>query len=301
MTNRDFAALTARVGRIAMVASVGLFLGACSMFGPTKIKPEEIIPPDTLYQQALKDMDGQRYNTAVTDLQKLERQHPYSDYNEKAKLMETYANYRMGHFDSAILAADRYLALYPDSDQVAYVLFLKGTAYFGQMTDITRDQQTTQNAIDTYTLLIHNYPKSDYAKDASDKMAIAIDQLAGKEMSVGRYYEGNGQYTAAINRFRNVVDHYQTSSQIEEALYRLTEANLALGLLAEAQTAAAVLGHNYPSSSWYQEAYDLLAKQGLKPEINSGSTLAAAIAPAKSTSNKPATGNVQATVPPPVI
>jgi outer membrane protein assembly factor BamD len=298
--NRDFAALTAHAGRIAMVAGVGMLLGACSMFGPTKLKAEDIIPPDTLYQQALKDMDGQRYNTAVTDLQKLERQHPYSDYNEKAKLMETYANYRMGHFDSAILAADRYLALYPESDQVAYVLFLKGTAYFGKMTDITRDQQTTQNAIDTYTLLIHNYPKSDYARDASDKMAIAVDQLAGKEMSVGRYYEGNGQTTAAINRFRNVVDHYQTSSQIEEALYRLTECNLTLGLLAEAQTAAAVLGHNYPSSPWYQEAFGLLAKQGLKPEVNSGSTLSAAIA-APQASKQPATGDLKAPVPPPVI
>ena len=300
MTNRDFAALTAGAGRIAILAGVVLALAGCSMFGPTKIKAEPIIPPDTLYQQALKDMDGQRYNTAVTDLQKLERQHPYSEYNEKAKLMETYANYRMGHFDSAILAADRYMALYPDSDQTAYVLFLKGTAYFGKMTDITRDQQTTQNAIDTYTLLIHNYPKSDYAKDATDKMAIAIDQLAGKEMSVGRYYEGNGQTAAAINRFRNVVDRYQTSSQIEEALFRLTEANLTLGLLAEAQTAAAVLGHNYPSSPWYQEAYNLLAKQGLKPEVNSGSTLSAAIA-APQKSKAPATGDLNAPVPPPVI
>src|SRR5665213_3601266 len=121
------------------------------------------------------------------------------------------------------------------------------------MTDITRDQQDTQNAIDTYTLLISNFPKSDYAKDAQDKMAIAIDQLAGKEMSVGRYYEGNGQYAAAINRFRAVVDHFQTSSHFEEALCRLAECDLSLGLVSEAQTAAAVLGHNYPASPWYKE------------------------------------------------
>jgi outer membrane protein assembly factor BamD len=247
------------------------------MFGPTKMKDEEIIPPDTLYQSALSNMDGQRYNSAIDDLKKLERQHPYSDYNEKAKLMEVYANYRISKFADAILAADRYLALFPSSEQTAYVLFLKGTAYFAQITDITRDQAISQDAIDTYTLLITNYPSSEYAKDARDKIVIAVDQLAGKEMSVGRYYEGNGQYAAAINRFRTVVDKYQTSTHIEEALFRLTESNLALGLTAEAQTAAAVLGHNYPSSSWYKEAYNLLQQQGLQPKVNDQSPLATAV------------------------
>jgi len=247
------------------------------MFGPTKIKEEVIIPPETLYQSALSDMDAQHYNSAIENLKKLERQHPYSDYNEKAKLMEVYANYRTSKFDDAILAADRYLALFPSSDQTPYVLFLKGTAYFAQITDITRDQGISQNAIETYTLLIANYPASDYAKDARDKMVIAVDQLAGKEMSVGRYYEGNGQYAAAINRFRTVVDRYQTSSHIEEALFCLTECNLALGLTAEAQTAAAVLGHNYPSSDWYKEAFDLLGKQGLEPKVNAQSPLANAV------------------------
>ena len=277
VTKSGFAALATRLARVAAIGAFAAFLAACSMFGPTKIKDEEIIPPDTLYQSALTNMDEQRYNMAIDDLKKLERQHPYSDYNEKAKLMEVYANYRTSKFDDAILAADRYLALFPSSDQTAYVLFLKGTAYFAQITDITRDQGTSQNAIDTYTLLITNYPTSDYAKDARDKMVIAVDQLAGKEMSVGRYYEGNGQYAAAINRFRNVVDKYQTSTHIEEALFRLTESNLALGLTAEAQTAAAVLGHNYPASSWYQEAFTLLQQQGLQPKVNAQSPLATAV------------------------
>ena len=244
------------------------------MFGPAKIKEETIIPPETLYQAALSDMDAQRYATAIKSLEKLSRQHPYSEYNEKAKLMEVYANYRIGRFDEAILAADRYLALYPSSKEVPYVLWLKGTSYFGQIRDITRDQQISQNAIDTYNLLIANYPDSQYAKDAKEKMVISVDQLAGKEMSVGRYYLGNGQYAAAINRFRVVTEQYQTSTHIEEALYRLTEANLALGLLAEARTAAAVLGHNYPTSSWYKQAFELLQKQGLSPQINEGSALA---------------------------
>ena len=247
------------------------------MFGPAKIKDEEIVPADTLYQTALTEMDRQNYNRAIDALKKLERQHPYSEFNEKAKLMEVYANYRIGKFDEAILAADRYMALFPSSPERPYVLFLKGTAYFAQIKDITRDQQLSKDAIDTYTLLIASYPQSDYAKDAREKMVIAVDQLAGKEMSVGRYYAGNGQYAAAINRFREVVDKYQTSTHIEEALFRLTESNLALGLTNEAQTAAAVLGHNYPSSTWYKQSLELLRRVGLEPKINTASPLAASL------------------------
>ncbi|WP_299975349.1 outer membrane protein assembly factor BamD [Devosia sp. 66-22] len=277
MTDTGFRATAGNFVRLATVLLLVATVSACSMFGPSKIKDEEIIPAETLYQTVLSDMDKQRYNTAIENLKKLERQHPYSEYNEKAKLMEVYANYRIGKFDEAILAADRYMALFPSSEEMPYVLFLKGTSYFAQITDITRDQQLSQDAIATYTLLIANYPKSDYAKDARDKMVIAVDQLAGKEMSVGRYYAGNGQYAAAINRFRVVVDKYQTSTHIEEALFRLTESNLALGLTNEAQTAAAVLGHNYPSSSWYKDALGLLQKVGLQPKVNSASPLAASL------------------------
>ena len=265
------------VGRATRLAALGLtllVLAGCNMFGQTKLKEEPIIPPEVLYQTALDEMDKQRYATAVAALEKLSRQHPYSDYNERAKVMETYANYRIGKFDEAILAGDRFLALYPSSKEVPYILWIKGTAYFAQIKDITRDQQLSRDAIDAYTLLISNYPESEHAKDAKDKLVVAFDQLAGKEMSVGRYYLGNGQYSAAINRFRAVAESYQTSTHIEEALYRLTEANLALGLTNEAQTAAAVLGHNYPSSSWYKSAFELLQKQGLSPQINEGSQLA---------------------------
>ena len=251
-----------------------VLLAGCNLFGQPKIKEEAIIPPETLYQQALGEMDAQRYATAVTTLEKLERQHPYSEFNEKAKLMEVFANYRIGKFDEAIMAADRYMALYPGSKETAYVLYLKGNSYFGQIKDTTRDQKISQDANETYTLLISNYPNSDYAKDAKEKLTIGVDQLAGKEMSVGRYYLGQGQYVAAINRFRVVAEQFQTSTHIEEALYRLTEANLALGLTSEAATAAAVLGHNYPESSWYKQAYTLLDKQGVKPAINQGSPLA---------------------------
>lgn len=263
-----------QIVRLAGIGALVLLLAGCNMFGQPKIKEEAIVPPETLYQQALSEMDAQRYMTAVTTLEKLERQHPYSEFNEKAKLMQVYGNYRIGKFDEAILAADRYMALYPGSKETAYVLYLKGNSYFGQIKDITRDQKISQDANETYTLLISNYPDSDYAKDAKDKLTIGVDQLAGKEMSVGRYYLGQGQYAAAINRFRVVAEQFQSSTHIEESLYRLTEANLALGLTSEAATAAAVLGHNYPQSTWYKQAYDLLAKQGVKPAINQGSPLA---------------------------
>ena len=278
----NFEAFAGSAGRIARFATVGVLLvmlAGCDLFGPTKITEEAIVPPETLYASALSDMDGERYLTAIGTLAKLERQHPYSQYNEKAKLMTVFANYQLAHWTDAITAADQYIALFPSSDQMPYVLYLKGDSYFNQLTDITRDQQTSQNAIDAFTTVVESYPKSEYAKDSADKLQICYDQLAGKEMSVGRYYEGNGQYAAAIGRFRTVVDKYQTSSHIEEALFRLTEANLALGLVSEAQTAAAVLGHNYPSSDWYKEAFDLLQQQGVEPKINPSSTLATALGP----------------------
>src|SRR5690349_24334532 len=146
-----------------------LTLAACggmNLFSAPKIKDEEIIPPETLYAQALSDMDRQRFATAITDLEKLERQHPFSDFAERGKLMIVYANFRLGKYDETVLAADRFLALYPSSKDVAYVLYLKGTSYFNQIKDITRDQQLSRDAISTYTLVINNYPDSEYAKDA---------------------------------------------------------------------------------------------------------------------------------------
>ena len=259
------------------MAMLALALTACAggnWFGPAKIKEEPIVPPDALYQGALDDMDRQYYQSAIKKLEKLERQHPRDALTEKGKLMQVYANYRTGQFPEAILAADRFLAIYPNGKDVPYVLWLKGTSYFAQIKDITRDQQLSRDAIDTYNLLISNHPKSEHAVDAKAKLLIAYDQLAGKEMSVGRYYLGNGQYTAAINRFREVVETWQTSTHIEEALYRLTEGYLLLGLTTEAMSAAAVLGHNYPSSEWYTRAFELLGKQGMAPALNSGSWLA---------------------------
>jgi outer membrane protein assembly factor BamD len=273
-----FGELSGRVSRVVACFLLVLALAGCSgfnLFGPPKLREEAIVPEASLYQQALNSMDEQRYLTAIDLLEQLERQHPRGQLSEETKLMLVYAHYRIGKFDEAIAAADRYLAIYPNGKDAAYVYWLKGTSYYGQIKDVTRDQQISQDAIETYTQLIRAYPQSEYAKDAQDKLKVAYDNIAGKEMSVGRYYQGNAQYAAGINRFRVVVEQYQTSTHIEEALYRLTESYLALGLVSEARTAAAVLGHNYPSSEWYQRAFDLLAREGLSPQVNEGSWLAA--------------------------
>ncbi|MCF6343396.1 MAG: outer membrane protein assembly factor BamD [Devosiaceae bacterium] len=259
-----------RLLRIVILTLAIFSLSACAgfnLFGPPKITQEEIIPPETLYQSALDDMDRQYFQTALKSLAKLERQHPFSEFAEKAKLMTVYANFRTGKYSDAILAADRYLALYPNSKETAYILYLKGTSYYAQIKDITRDQQLAQDAIDTLQLLVSTYPKSKYSDDARENLRVAYDQLAGKEMSVGRYYQGNGKYLASINRFKEVVQKYQTSTHIEEALFRLVESYLSLGLINEARTSAAILGHNYSSSEWYQSAYNLLQSQGLTPEV----------------------------------
>lgn len=273
-----FGELSGRISRVVACGLLALALAGCSgfnLFGPPKLREEAIVPEASLYQQALNSMDSQRYLTAIELLEQLERQHPRGQLSEETKLMLVYANYRIGKFDEAIAAADRYLAIYPNGKDAAYVYWLKGTSYYAQIKDITRDQKISQDAIETYTQLIRAYPQSEYAKDAQDKLKVAYDNIAGKEMSVGRYYQGNRQYAAGIKRFRVVVEQYQTSTHIEEALFRLTESYLALGLVSEARTAAAVLGHNYPSSEWYQRAFDLLARQGLSPQVNEGSWLAA--------------------------
>ena len=262
--------------RLAAVGMMCVLLAGCagfSLFGQPKITEEEIIPAEELYDKAIAEVENQRYLTAMKTFEKLERQHPYSEYSERSRLMAVFINTRTGQYEKSILAADRFLALYPSSPDVPYVLYMKGASQYNQIKDITRDQQNAEDAIATFQSIVNNYPKTRYAKDAKERILVAKDQLAGKEMSVGRYYLGNKQYTAAINRFRTVVEDHQTSTHVEEALLRLTEAYLALGLINEAKTAAAVLGHNYPSSQWYDDAYQLLQKQGLAPEVSQGNWL----------------------------
>jgi outer membrane protein assembly factor BamD len=190
--------------------------------------------------------------------------------------MEAYANYEGGLYDETVTSARRYLQRYPNTSDAAYAQYLMASAYYDQIPDITRDQEKSQRAILALTELIERYPNSEYVADAKKKIQVASDQLAGKELEVGRFYLQKRNYSGAINRFRNVVARYQTTRHVEEALQRLTEAYMAMGIVDEAQTAAAVLGHNFPDSPWYKDAHALLIKGGLEPRENSESWISKA-------------------------
>ncbi len=233
-------------------------------------------PPDVLFNQGLANMKAGRFSEASRKFEAVDKEHPYSEYSRKAILMNAWVKYRDGDYTGAVSNGKRYLNLYPTSDDAAYAQYIVGLAYYRQIPDITRDQTTSRQTIQAMTDLVDHYPKSQYVPDAEEKIRFARDQLAGKDMQVGRYYQERKEYLAAINRYRDVVENYSNTRQIEEALARLVECYYALGLTSEAQTAAAVLGHNYPQSKWYKDSYTLLESKGLKPRQNPGSWLSKA-------------------------
>lgn len=213
---------------------------------------------EELYNHGM-DMIGQgAYKTAAKAFDEVERQHPYSVWATKAQLMAAYALYENSGYDDAINALDRFIQLHPSNHDVAYAYYLKALCYYEQIADVRRDQGITQSALKALQEVVDRFPSSVYARDARLKIDLAHDHLAGKEMTVGRWYLQQKQYLAAINRFRTVVDHYQTTTHVPEALHRLVEAYRALGLDAEANRTAAVLGHNFPGSEWYIDSYVLV-------------------------------------------
>lgn len=228
-------------------------------------------PGDVLYNQALANLNAGRLDEAAKKFAAVDRQHPYSEWARKSMVMSAFTNYRQANYDDAISSAKRYLTLYPSTDDAAYAQYIIGLSYFKQIEDVTRDQKEAKLTIQTMQELVTRWPNSEYAEDAKAKIRVANDQLAGKEMQVGRYYLERKEYLAAIKRFRTVIENYSNTRHIEEALARLTEAYYALGLIDEAQTAAAVLGQNYPDSQWYKDSYKLLQSKGLQPRENAGS------------------------------
>ncbi len=240
-------------------------------------------PAGTLYNKGLAYMSAGKLGDAVDAFNEVDRQHPYSEWARKALIMSAFASYRRGKINDTIDTANRYLSLYPGSSDAPYAEYLIGASYFKQIPDVTRDQDATRKALNSLNEIITHYPDSEYATDAQQKILVARDQLAGKEMQVGRYYLERREYLAAINRFRTVITDYQDTRHVEEALERLTEANLSLGLTSEAQTAAAVLGHNFPDSPWYDDAYKLLQSGGLEPAENKGSWISRLFAGRRST------------------
>jgi outer membrane protein assembly factor BamD len=233
-------------------------------------------PAAELYNEGLASMQRGNLNKAVESFNEIDRQYPYTDAARKSQVMVAFASYRRGDYETAIAASKRYLSLYPGTPDAAYAQYIVGMSYYHQMPVVTRDQQATREAINAMQEIINNYPDSVYANDAREKYAAARDQLAGKEMQIGRYYQERREFVAAINRFKIVVTDYSKTRHVEEALYRLTETNLAMGLNSEAQTAAAVLGHNFPNSQWYKDAYKLLGSGGLQPVENKESWISKA-------------------------
>ena len=234
-------------------------------------------PADKLYNEGLFLMNQKSDPKAASKkFEEVDRQHPYSEWARKSLLMSAYAYYNAGDYDNCIGAATRYVTLHPGSPDSAYAQYLIAASHYDQIPDISRDQGRTEKAIGALDEVIRKYPTSEYAVAAKAKLEAARDQLAGKEMNIGRYYLDQRNYTAAINRFKTVVTQYQTTRHVEEALARLTECYMAIGIVGEAQTAAAVLGHNFPDSRWYKDAYNLVKSGGLEPSENQGSYISRA-------------------------
>ncbi len=232
----------------------------------TKLAYEER-PVELLYSTGADRMDKHLWNQAVDYFQEVERQHPYSEWSRRSILMQAFAHYQANSYDEAIADSDRFISLYPGNQAAAYAHYLKAICYFEQIVDVGRDQAATGQALDNLREVTSRYPHTEYALDARLKIDMVNDQLAGKEMSIGRWYLRQNDTLAAIGRFKNVVDRYQTTSHTPEALYRLVEAYLTLGLMDEAKRDGAVLGYNYPGDRWYSDAYDLLTSKGLRPAI----------------------------------
>jgi outer membrane protein assembly factor BamD len=241
--------------RLGWVIVVGVALGGCSSDDKDKYVEK---PVETLYNTAMNELLDEEYPKAAKSFDEVERQHPYSVWATKAQLMSAYALYSAGKYDESIVAADRFIQLHPGHRDIAYAYYLKALDYYVQIADVARDQKTTQQAMNALSEVVRRFPESKYGRDARLKIDLAKDHLAGKEMEIGRYYERQGSYLAAINRFRRVVDQYQTTTHVPEALERLTECYLALGLKEEAQRTAAVLGYNYPGNRWYGDTYALM-------------------------------------------
>jgi outer membrane protein assembly factor BamD len=271
------------LARMLVLALLMAPLGGCGSFGSFgdwfSPKEDKVLddPADKLYNEGLYLLnEKQDSKAAAKRFEEVDRQHPYSDWARKALLMTAFAHYQGREYEECIAAAKRYVTLHPGSPDAAYAQYLIASSYFDQIPDVSRDQGRTEKAIQALEEVMRKFPNSEYAASAKKKIEVARDQMAGKEMEIGRYELNRKQFTGAINRFKIVVTQYQTTRHVEEALTRLTEAYMALGIVDEAQTAAAVLGHNFPDSRWYKDAYNLVKAGGVEPSENTGSWISRA-------------------------
>jgi outer membrane protein assembly factor BamD len=275
-TMRMLTRLALMLPLLACAAGCSTWSNWSSLF-PEKeeVAPDE--PAEKLYNEGVYYLNEKHdAKNAAKKFEEVDRQHPYSEWARKALLMNAFALYQAKNYDEAITAAKRYISLHPGTSDAAYAMYLVGASNFDQIPDVSRDQARTDKAIAALEEVVRKFPDSEYAASARHKIEEGRDQLAAKEMTVGRYYQNKKDFTGAINRFKVVVTRYQTTRHVEEALMRLTECYMTLGIVQEAQTAAAVLGHNFPESSWYKDAYSTVKGQGLEPQENNGSWISKA-------------------------
>jgi len=215
-------------------------------------------PVESIYNRALTELEDGEYEAAAKSFAEVDRQHPYSIWATKAQLMSGYSFYQNNNYDEAIIALDRFISIHPSNKDAPYAYYLKALCYYEQISDVGRDQQMTQLALKTLRQIIARFPDSKYSRDSAIKVDLTRDHLAGKEMEIGRYYEKQGLYLGAINRYKKVIDKFQTTTHVPEALHRLTESYLSLGLVEQAKKTASVLGHNFPGSDWYIDSYEMV-------------------------------------------
>ncbi len=270
-----FDRLKVRVSGALTVMGLAIILTGCAGIGAKEVKYIER-PVEEIYNTAMAELQKGRYFQAAEQFDEVERQHPYSVWARRSMLMAAYSNYQINEYDKAILAAQRFISLHPGNRDVVYAYYLVAVSYYEQISDVGRDQKITAEALRSLSEVERRFPTSDYARDARLKIDLTNDHLAGKEMEIGRYYLKQNEYLAAINRFRMVVEYFQTTTHAPEALHRLTECYVALGIIDEAQSAAAVLGHNYPGSDWYQDSYSLLTGKDARPVENKKSWISKA-------------------------
>ncbi|MES2472190.1 MAG: outer membrane protein assembly factor BamD [Pseudomonadota bacterium] len=271
--------------RAALLGLALVGLSGCSSIFGTDDESNNVNKDAASYQERSVEaiyVDGWRminmgnWEGCAQQFNEVDRQHPYSVWARRAMLISAFCSYQANAYPAAIATADNYISLHPGSREVAYAFYIKAVSLYEQIVDVGRDQSNTEGALVALQDVVQRFPDTEYARDATLKIDLTNDHLAGKEMAVGRYYLTRGDYIGAINRFRTVVDQYQSTPQIAEALQRLTEAYYSLGLNTEAQTAAAVLGRNYPGSGWYQSAYNILRGRNLKPMEDRGSWISQA-------------------------
>lgn len=261
--------------KVGLAAGIAL-IGATACAGNSRQTDLAYIerPVETIYNDAVHTMERNLWQPAAAQFDEVQRQHPYSPWAQRAMLMAAYSRYRARDYDKSMSSAEEYIALHPGGDGAPYAYYLVAICHFDQIIDVGRDQARSDLALKSLNEVVARFPESDYARDAELKMDMVRDQLAGKEMEIGRYYLQRSEHLAAINRFKKVITDYQTTTHVPEALHRLVEAYLSIGLVGQAQQVAGVLGYNYPGSDWYADTYAMMQGQGVslpeKPDAKAG-------------------------------